>query len=439
MPFDVETPPQIHDDQLPGLTAILDETLLPQLVERSSPGWTAPSTCPELRYIRYKYHRRAIGLFRAATQNNPSDHLPLGYSDQPMFVATALTRESYAKQKSKRESAACDNCIDRSIAIDNLQLIIDLFPNDRAIPGLQRCLGLDDRGRKRILGIAGLPRSAFSLLAYKPARRCVFQVKHATLIQPLLVKLYTKDVYTQNAGRMETLGRKVDLWPQPKSRSPQYSALVYPWQPGRVLLELASEYDQMPAILEEVGKELARLHTNNAPSPAVEQSLAIDPSRLIDLARDIGVISSEFGRTALKIAYAVTSRLALVTPNKVLIHGDFNANQVIADKSRIHFIDFDEAGYGDRYQDVANFVAQLAWSRINGQVDAESASLWSDHFIQGYRQASGEWDEARFQTQRAAALLRCSIHPFRYALQNWHSTTHELLEIAMQALRLGNG
>ncbi len=438
MPFDVETTPQINDEQLPGLMAILDGASIPQLVGRFS-SWKSPTASPELRYIRYKHHRRAIGLFRSSAETTDSGQLHVDDLEHTMFVATALTRVGYAKQKAKRDRATCNNCRARSIAIDDLQLVIDPFPYDRAIPGLQRCLGVDDRGRRRILGIADLPKSACTLLAYKPARRCVFQVNGAAPTQPMIVKLYTKDDYIRISQRMETLCNIADLVPQPVSKNSDYSALVYPWQPGRVLLELASDHDSMPAILEAVGQELARLHTFKALMPTGDESLAFDSSDLIELARDINVLSSEFGRTALDIANRVTNRLAVVPPDSVLIHGDFNASQVVADGSQIRFIDFDEVGYGDRYQDVANFVAQLAWSRIKGQIDAVSMGMWSDHFIQAYQRASGEWDEARFQTQLAAALLRCSLHPFRYALQNWQSTTHELLEIALRALRLGNG
>ena len=145
-------------------------------------------------------------------------------------------------------------------------------------------------------------------------------------------------------------------------------------------------------------------------------------------------LSPAVGQPAREIANEVLRRLANTSSKLAVCHGDFYAKQVIVDRGAIHFIDFDQVGLADRYTDVANFVAQLHWRNLMGDMEANDVQVISEAFLTGYRRVSRRFDYERFRAQLAASLLRCAMHPFRNALANWEDGTRRLLEHAWTAL-----
>jgi aminoglycoside phosphotransferase (APT) family kinase protein len=174
-------------------------------------------------------------------------------------------------------------------------------------------------------------------------------------------------------------------------------------------------------------------------SPTVASADPTLTHDLHELAHYISLICPQLAKLATLVVNQTMTRLSSLRPTFGMIHGDFYGKQVLVQDSQIRFIDFDQAGIGDRYQDIANFIAKLYWramqlSDVAFTDAAERAAELADSFLAGVITGFPSLNVAACKAHLAAALIRCATHPFRRARNNWAAETELLLKLAHSKL-----
>jgi hypothetical protein len=115
----------------------------------------------------------------------------------------------------------------------------------------------------------------------------------------------------------------------------------------------------------------------------------------------------------------------------VAVHGDFHASQVLIDGGRIvGLVDVDTAGVGQRADDLANILGQLATvasvAKNRAPIDEYRALLLDDF---GRRT-----DPTSLRKRVAGVILGLATGPFRVQLADWPDATERRLELALKWL-----
>jgi aminoglycoside phosphotransferase len=435
MSIDLGAEPSMYleDHYLSGLSHCLNAQSIAAVV-RSEPfrlGRSAKSVV-RLKYIRYKPRRRCLALHCMSATDKPAMDSPAaGPGD--FLLAKALTKAGFAKQHQSLQQSSADRHL---WLADPLRQIIYLrFPLDQRLRAVQKVY--DPAAHNRVLrrvvgGEHGWHLQAMWPLAYKPERRFVVGVQDCAGDQ-WLVKFHAVERFADAVCRLQLLAQSGLVSPQLMHVCERYHAVCLEYLPGTCLTQLIAcdrgHYEEAAL----AGMKLAQLHQQ----PMAGAWLRLPQSRherLGDLADSLRVLSPELGVRTTAIVSRVLHHLKSTRGDTAICHGDFYAKQVLVDQADVRFIDFDQAGPGDRYGDVANFVAQLHWRELAGDFGTDSRVAVSEAFLDGYRQSHRQFNELRFRAQLAAALLRCAMHPFRNAMPDWQMGVEVLLAKACAVL-----
>jgi hypothetical protein len=120
---------------------------------------------------------------------------------------------------------------------------------------------------------------------------------------------------------------------------------------------------------------------------------------------------------------------ATLSEPAVAVHGDFHSSQLLVDTGRIvGLVDVDTAGLGQRTNDLANLVGQLATlALVSGQPNAIEAYIAEllNHFDR-------ITDPAVLRLRVAAVVLGLASGPFRVQSPNWPDETLRRLALVQQ-------
>ncbi|MCC6511482.1 MAG: aminoglycoside phosphotransferase family protein [Pirellulaceae bacterium] len=413
-----------RERSLVGLEVLLD----PELTARAIQDCGVPLDGGlQTEYLRYKPGRRCISLVRAKVAGT-----------EQRFVLSAFPPSHFAKQLAKTSDAQTQGKCWQTIAH---RLRIDRFPYDPGLRHIQKCFDERERSRllRRVMGRdARLDQISLETLAYKPGRRFVTSVRlendstSSTQAEPLYtLKFYAGSLFKHTLRRLQSM-QSVDIEsPKVVASHEHYQVIAFDWIHGRLLADIVESDQVDDSLLMEVGHQLARVHNCRPTTPANPSASAHD---LSDLAEYIGFLCPDLAVLAEKTVRVTQVRLADSQQQSTFIHGDFYAKQVLVDGSAVKFIDFDQAGLGNPYQDVGNFVAKLYWQSIRLGKSVSHLSAQADAFLLGYRGHFRGFDEQDYRVHLAAGLIRCATHPFRRAMQNWPDATRQLLMLAQHAL-----
>lgn len=425
-----------EDQSLCGLSQSLDGNQIATVMagEPSRMSVNANSKIT-LSYIRYKPRRRCLALHRIDPASDSGGELvspfgptgPTGLEDS--LVAKALTRAGFQKQQQllQRFSGGCQSWLADPLR----QIIYVRFPLDQRLEAVRKVYDpqVQNRVLRRVVGgEQGWRLQAMRPLAYKPERRFVIGVRDSEGCERT-IKFHSTERFTAAVGRLQLLAESGLEAPELLHVCERYRAVCLEYLPGTSLTVMLAGGGGLHEIAALVGSKLAHMH---------QQPLASSWSRIADsrherlteLAESMRVLSPELGARAAEIVTRVLHRLEATRGETALCHGDFYAKQVLVDRGDVQFIDFDQVGPGDRYGDVANFVAQLHWRKLAGDFGFSRLQSVSESFLDGYRRAYPRFDQERYQAQLAAALLRCAMHPFRNAMPGWRAGVEHLLEEA---------
>lgn len=162
--------------------------------------------------------------------------------------------------------------------------------------------------------------------------------------------------------------------------------------------------------VDQIARGLAKLHRSTLPTSAT----ASVAGHLAELTKKSVKIRRHFPRFVPDLAQLdedLTQALqSLPQRRHCLIHGDFHIGQLLADRDRIVFFDFDELAVGDPAQDLANFIVDLQSANFAAPlVDQVRAML-----PQAYARHSGDevqegWLNWHALVQLANKTYRCFL------------------------------
>jgi hypothetical protein len=119
----------------------------------------------------------------------------------------------------------------------------------------------------------------------------------------------------------------------------------------------------------------------------------------------------------------------------VAVHGDFHSSQLLIEDGRIiGLVDVDTAGVGNRADDLANIIGQLATissvAKNPAPIDEYRALLLDDF--------ASRTDPLSLRRRVAAVILGLATGPFRVQLPDWPEATSRRLALARQWLDSGD-
>lgn len=416
----------VHRDRdLLGLEALLDAERTAEVLRQCG---LPPDGPLHIDYLRYKPGRRCISLVRARS---------CGATQQ--FVLSAFPKPAFMKQHARTVAAETQGrCWQDPIR----QIRIERFPFDLGLRHFEKCFEHGQRSRllRRVLGRKSChDQIRLETLAYKPGRRYVAAAiidecdPSSNPTEPLhTFKFYSGSQFSQTLQRLQTIRLAYAPAPRVVANHPHYRVIAVEWIQGQLLADLVAHGRGVDALLFEVGSELARLHRTPIPHGA---SPAAPTHELQEIASYIGFICPSQSKLAIHTVAVTAARLFEFRKRHTMIHGDFYAKQVLVDRGKVRFIDFDQAGLGNPYQDVGNFVAKLYWQQLVLGQSFSTVESMTEAFLLGYRSHSDSFDENAFRVHLSAGLIRCATHPFRRAMADWPNATHQLLKLAQSFLQ----
>lgn len=385
-----------RDPWIPALPVVLDDA---RLTDHVVAHWCADEPAPErveVRYLRYKPGTQVLADLRLTWRS---------HDRHALLIATAA--KAAAKLTKQRRHARDEGHPILAQDRDRLLLLVPAEA-DRHLPGCHRLL-------ERIGWLdSALRHSEIRILAYKPHRRLVARVDRDD-VPVALLKLHHPAVaggaITALRWAADHRGSRLRL-PELRAADEHAGAVLTDWTPGAALDQ--QEPDRQRATLRAVGKQLGRLH-QLAPGP-----LTVRASGSADATIMRGIIR-------LRPDLAVHAERALRRPpppdQRVPIHGDLSADQVIHGERGVTLIDLDRTGLGSAAADLASWIAASMVARDPASMPAELPdALW-----EGYRNVGGPASEHDVAAQLPGQILRRAGEPFRLRRGDWQARMEALV------------
>lgn len=403
-----------RDRALPGLGFVLDPEALVEWLDAELHGTWIVSARP--RYVRYKPGGTCLVAYTFVTAG--------GWLDG---FAKAYRRDAEAKAVKAMDKAVPSAFGGPGVVVSAEQCVsVQLFPNDRRVPTLQR---LSDPGyRRKLLGrlLGGDLAAAVTRLEplrYKPERRWI-GVVHGPDGPAAVLRLYAEGSVPELPEFSPRGGVRV---PRVLGVSADHAAVAVEWLDGQPLDRLLAAGQRAP--LGDVGQTLRRLHDEPVAGLPV-RSHAAEAAAVRDAAATVAALLPAVAAEATSLGAAVAAQLEALPRLAATVHGDFSPDQVVVGDAGVGIIDFDAAAAGDPAEDLGRFAAAL---RVGaGSADLDVAARWSA-LLGGYGAGPELVERARVQT--AASLLRVAAEPFRQRVTDWPDRCAAVLSLAAQELR----
>jgi tRNA A-37 threonylcarbamoyl transferase component Bud32 len=399
-----------RDPGLPGLAVVLDPDRLAGVMRRLMPRLEV-AAC-RVVHVRYRPHDHCRAECRLMARDR---EIEIGVH--------ACAPDEIAAWRGNGKGA-------RRFVLDDLALIVTVFPDDPALVGLAPLEEAERRPqilRDLIPGRPDLWQGKLRRLRYRPERRYAAEVRSGG--RSALVKSYTRKAF----HRSRTNGRGF------RSRgtlrvarllgaSEPHRLLAFEWLPGRLLREICQESNRAGAAVAMSGAALAELHAQ-APE-------GLEPwTRYAELA-DLGSICSELvflapglSRRVEEVGTRLAEHLAASRPKDGPIHGDFSPNQVLVDADAAAIIDLDLACRGDSGDDLGNFLACVERMGLRGEIPRARVDAIRAALLDGYARTAGRLPgSVPFYT--ALQTFRRARFPFRTRETEWPDRMEALIDRA---------
>lgn len=294
------------------------------------------------------------------------------------------------------------------------------FPRDPFLPGLVEAV--DPTAVAELLTRLGAPTREVRLRtrAYRATRRAVVEARseagtiYMKVLRPSRVEAL-QDRHAQLVGHV----------PIPHSLGwSRHLGIVAMQALGGRTLRQAIEAGERELPSPQALVALLDQFPNPGPKASVVKG-AYQRSR--EHARLIGTVLPESKEVLGEIVPAVAA--ATLSEPAVAVHGDFHSSQILIDAGRVvGLVDVDTAGIGQRIDDLANLVGQLATlTLVSGR----------PHAIEAYiAELLGHFDRitdpAVLRLRTAAVVLGLATGPFRVQSLDWRDETLRRLALVQQ-------
>jgi Ser/Thr protein kinase RdoA (MazF antagonist) len=305
---------------------------------------------------------------------------------------------------------------------DGVEIAAWRFPNDPFLPGLP--VAADPARSSTLLAQLGAPTETTGVRtrAYRAGRRGVIELSTPE------VTVFIKVVRPERAAALQRTHKVLsDHVPVPHSFgwSEEHGIVALQALPGRTLrksLEARSSRLPSPAALIDL---LDRFPPPDAGSVAV----AGPRRRVTEHGRLIAAVCPELAPRV----DAIVDRLHTgAEPGADPVHGDFHASQILTSGADVvGLVDVDTAGTGERIDDLASLLGQLATlgqtSSAKRDIDRYGAGL-----IGAYDRLV---DPVELRLRTAAAVFGLATGPFRVQLPKWRADTERRVALAERWIR----
>jgi aminoglycoside phosphotransferase (APT) family kinase protein len=309
-------------------------------------------------------------------------------------------------------------------ALRSRHVLVQTPDADRDVPGLRRFWpeGRRDEALKRLMGDDVLARARMVPLSHRPTRRLVARLDHS--LQKGFLKLYSRGAFARaNAGATvaAVLGHG-----RLRRASASDCALVSDWIAGSDLCPTRRD----PIVFatgRSMGRALAAIHDSSAELP-FQTSRHHEIRQIEAAAADLSILLPSLAERVQQAAQSLCRHLASVPAEWGLLHGDFTSDQVIVDPAgRLHVIDWDRAGMGDRGADIGTALARVDAQELWGDIPRSGAEALRYDLLTGYEERRGL--PASWPVQRSRALFLLLSEPFRRQLHDWSALVAGLLDL----------
>lgn len=439
------------DEQLPGLSALLDAEWVRALLGRRLKGIPGKIESCRVSYIRYKPATSCIIAYTLQCTREI-----FGRSSQYLLYAKIYSEADFKIAYEKSRSHRWVNLLgtDPVIPLPEKRAIFFLFPNDFVIEGL-RVLS-DPKKVQRILyeHFEKYPEKDWRIsdrllrlatVRYKPERRVVLHCKtrvfNRTTEESDKIRVYFR-LYGDDHGasvfsiqkNLYGLARKNRMFKiaRPIAYLPERRLLIMKDLRGKPLLEALIEGQGFNAIAR-AARALVSLH-----GAEIHQ---LDERRIDSYLDDARSTAEMLRRIMPGAARRADEILNILENHKYLqrrprfgfVHGDLYYGQALLQKNSVAFIDFDRSHLGDINADIGNFCVHLRLLRMQGRL-ADKTDL-ERGFKTVYQEVSGEKiDEDSFTFWTAYCLFSLSVGPFRRLETDWRKKTEGILEECQKIL-----
>ena len=190
--------------------------------------------------------------------------------------------------------------------------------------------------------------------------------------------------------------------PRVLSYSPTHRALLLEAIAGRRVVDLDGA--NLQSGLRQWGAALATLH-GLPPPPDVPRFARVEPDRLEQAARVIGLARPELWRCVDELARALAERRPHSTEPPVCLHGDVHPRNGIMTDDGFALVDLDQVTAGPAAADLGSLLAWLRCRRRVGLLSAATEHQLAGAFLDGYAAFRAVPDPASLRWHTAAALL----------------------------------
>lgn len=414
-----------RDPSLVGLPLLLDEERMRERLAREMPGLAIGAV--RAHYLRYKPATSCLVAYRVELEGTEVAVHALAWQGQD----ESRFRKAESRRPAPGPLGAGLWCW------RDVPAMVWAFPNDLDLRSLRRLAS--DIGRGKLLAELARERptlqtGAIHPLAYKPGRRFAGQLLGVGGEQAVL-KLYSRSAYASRAATEDriTSGSVLRL-PQLLGRSERHRAVLLEWLPGVMMGDLLRGSTVPTGALERTGMALAELHAQAA-TGLPERLAEADGDGLLALADTIALLVPERAEVTAELARRLQRRLAERT-DCVPVHGDLHAKQIVVDDAWIGLLDLDRAARGARAEDLGNLLGHIERDEALGRIPVGRSDEIAAALLAGYRRGGGVQPSIEeLALERAAALLRLAMQPFRDRERDWRARVGCMLDRVEAAAR----
>lgn len=386
------------DPHVPALRVLLGDEARDLLsAALSEAGLTVDEVA--VAQVRYSPTRSVTAQYR--TKLTDAD----GATSRPMLVATSGLKVP--------EGPAIITDSEMSVAVWR-------FPRDPFLPGLAPALS--QSSAVDLLERLGAQTASVKLRtrAYRATRRAVIEARGDQ--ETIYMKVLRPSRVAGLQHRHAALAPHLPI-PHSLGWSQELGIVAMQALGGRTLRQTIEAGElELPSPQALIGL-LDQFPEPDADAPVVKGAYQRAPEH----ARLIGAVLPSAAPKLDALVSAVTN--ATSSEPAVAVHGDFHSSQVLVDGGRIvGLVDVDTAGVGQRLDDLANLVGQLATLTLVSQQPLAIAA-YIDELMTVFEQLT---DPATLRLRVAAVILGLATGPFRVQLPEWPADTLQRLDLAQQ-------
>jgi len=315
-----------------------------------------------------------------------------------------------------------------------------VLPGDPKLPGLaaatdikflRRLLDELEIGAHRIsiqtVSYSPTTHAVIEVTVPPPARKVIYRRDHGFRFPDPPAVLYLKAMRPENGDTIRiTHDRLHGVVPVARCIKwmPELGLLALSPLQGRTLWDCLLEGPYEPPSGEELIELLERMRDVELPSrgPETADQIAHSSAEILK-----SLQPSEAGRFEAVLAWLGEPQ----AQPRITIHGDFHEAQLLlGDRGVSGMLDLDDAGPGERADDLAMMVGRL-WSFAPSAPSSDRIEHYADELFESF---SRTVDPRELYRRAVAVAFARATNPFRYQDPDWEAETLKVLEVAEQKI-----